>query len=103
MSQSHLCPICNGNRPHNGLICLGCGTSLIVCAGKKPKQVQRHECPSCAANGPHKLLEPGRFCCKKCLAVFESADGYAVDDRPDRNAEKLEELRNRKRGGYRHK
>lgn len=102
LSEQHNCPICRGDRPHNGEMCLGCGTHLIKLAGMKTKQVIRHECPSCAAGGPHKELEPGRYCCRKCLAIFESADGWAVDDRPDVNAEKMEAM-NRKRGGYRRK
>ena len=101
MSETHRCKICRGDRPNNGLVCLGCGTALIKCKESKLKTF-KPECPGCTHTGPHQTLEHGRFRCLKCTAVFERGDVGYLDDRPDVNVEKLERLEadRRKRGGY---
>lgn len=90
--SEHQCRICDGKRPHNGTICLGCGTLLVKCKAATVKRDIR-ECPKCTHTGPHKLIEAGRMRCLKCTAVFEGPDFGFVDDRPEVNAEKKERLR----------
>ena len=88
--MTHRCRICNGDRPHNGLHCQGCGTEIVRC---KPAKTKRSSaCHVCAHTGPHKLIEAGRFRCLKCTAVFEGPDVGYLDDRPDVNLEKAERL-----------
>lgn len=98
MKQFHSCGICGGIRENNGSSCLGCGTELDKCIDqrKKPKAPR---CPKCQS-GTGKEIEPGRYCCKNCQAVFEAMDFSFLDDRPDRNVEKKErlELDRKKRG-----
>jgi len=97
-TKKHRCRICRGDRPNDGVICLGCGTALLKCQETRKKRPVT-ECPGCRASGPFKVLEAGRFRCTKCTAVFEQGDFDFVDDRPDVNVEKKERLEmDRKRG-----
>lgn len=97
----HRCRICQGDRPHNGTTCLGCGTLLVKCKETKEKR-NRHECPGCTHTGPHQITEHGRWRCVKCTAIFEGPDFGFVDDRPEVNAAKKERAASemRKRGTY---
>lgn len=90
--MNHVCRMCGGSRPHNGEICLGCGTPIAAC---KPLQVRRDKttCPKCTDNGPFQPIRAGRVRCLKCTAVFEGPDFGFVDDRPHVNLEKLERLK----------
>lgn len=92
MTENHECKCCGGSRPHNGEICLGCGTPILKCKPSKSTNRFRSSCPQCASDGPHVVLEAGRYRCPKCTAVFEQPDFGFVDDRPDINAEKKEKL-----------
>lgn len=101
MSLTHNCRFCGGNRPHNNVHCLGCGSAIESC---RPVRVHRknHDCPKCTHNGPHQTLGPKRFRCVKCTAVFEGPDFGFVDTRPEVNLAKIEraESETRKRGKY---
>ena len=88
--KKHRCRICNGDRPHNGLHCQGCGTEIVKCKPTKTKRIV--DCPGCGNRGPFRELEAGRYHCTKCTATFEGADVGYLDDRPDVNAEKQERM-----------
>lgn len=90
-TMNHNCSICRGSRPHNGSVCLGCGTPLAKATLKKTDRRNTTECPGCRHNGPFQDIG-GRLRCGKCTAVFEGSDFGFVDDRPDVNAEKMERL-----------
>lgn len=91
MRSTHKCRFCCGTRENDGEVCLGCGSQLKNCLDKEPKRPRR-ECPGCTHGGPHREIEPGRYRCLKCTAVFEGADVGFLDDRPDVNVEKLERM-----------
>lgn len=50
---------------------------------------------------PHILIDPGRWRCGKCNAVFEAGDVGYLDDRPDVNLEKQERYEQMKKQGKR--
>ena len=54
-------------------------------------------CPACHSNCPRQL-EPGRYCCQKCNAIYEPVEQFYVDDRPLQNA-MLKEARTTARRG----
>lgn len=62
----------------------------------KAKSVNRR-CPRCDSRAVQREIEPGRYCCNRCRAVFEDDDFGYVDDRPDVNAEKREAMSRRRR------
>ena len=86
----HNCKMCRGQRYNNGQHCLGCGTELERCEDKAPKS-KAPRCPKCQA-GSGRELEPGRYCCRNCQAVYEGPDVGFLDDRPHINLEKLERM-----------
>ena len=86
----HFCKCCNGIRPNNGSICLGCGTLLKVCARPEPKAPARRNCPCCGRTTNQREIEAGRFLCDGCRTVFEPEEVHYFDDRPDVSLEKKE-------------
>lgn len=90
MAETHNCRICNKVSPHDGRRCLGCATP-IANAKVTTKAPAKPRCPRCGS-GSHRPLtfDRARLECQACHAVFEPPDGYAVDTRPDVNAEKRE-------------
>ena len=92
---NHICRICDGERPHDGKLCLGCGTELVRCRPTKRKRGTA--CPCCSHDGQHNFLEQGRRRCVKCGAVFEGPDVGYLDDRPDVNLAKRERLESMKK------
>ena len=84
----HDCNICNGVRPNNGAVCLGCGSPIARCKRPKPRKTIPR-CPRGCISAVYET-EPGRYCCRGCSAVFEQLESVALDDRPDVNAEKRE-------------
>lgn len=97
------CRICNGKerRIYSGL-CDGCGHPVhnVELRPKKPSDFMNvPACPACHGLN-RKELEPGRFLCLKCNAIYEHGDCGFVDDRPDINAMKKEARTNgtRRRG-----
>lgn len=90
LPQRHHCTICGGIRPCADGVCLGCGGSARTPAGGvPPKPARTTPCPRCGTFS-RSTLEPGRYCCRNCQAVYEADDFGFVDDRPDINAEKRE-------------
>ena len=86
--QTIKCRICRGERPTNGRVCLGCGTHIENARDvSRPKKAIICSRPNCRSTGPHKLLEPGRYNCQKCNAVFEPADFSHLHTDPHRNVE----------------
>lgn len=100
MTQTHTCKICRGPRPHNGSVCLGCGTELKNSTVTRVK-TRKKQCPECCSYMPHILIDPGRWRCGKCNAVFEAGDVGYLDDRPDVNLEKQERYEQMKKQGKR--
>ena len=85
-------------RVYHGL-CDGCGHPAANCEAK-PKAVSSRRmpiCPACHSNCPRQL-EPGRYCCQKCNAIYEPVEQFYVDDRPLQNA-MLKEARTTARRG----
>jgi len=96
----HDCARCNLRNgrlsPHNGKICLGCGSALATCRKPKPK-ASKPKCPQCGSgNCPPLKWDPTRLNCQACEAVFEPPDGYAVDTRPEFHAMKRESMAHRR-------
>lgn len=87
--QTHNCRPCGKVSPHDGRICLGCGTPIAKAKAPSKPAATKQVCPKCKSGG-YRVLEPGRFICNGCQTVYEELDGYAWDDRPDVNAEKRE-------------
>lgn len=86
---THNCRPCGKVSPHDGKICLGCGTPIANAKAAKAPAGPKRVCPKCKS-GSYRVLEEGRFVCRGCAAVYEELDGFAWDDRPDVNAEKRE-------------
>lgn len=96
MTETIKCRVCQGDRPHDGRYCLGCGTPIQNAIDRsKPNKGTSTPCPRCNRYHGHKEIEPGRFVCGNCGGVFEGDDFDMVDTRPLENAIKKE--RNRKR------
>lgn len=95
--QTIKCRMCQGPRPTDGHVCLGCGTPVANArdVSKDKSQVIVCSNSSCRSRGPHMRMEPGRYCCKKCGAVLEPADFSHLDTDPHRNLEKKEAERAR--------
>lgn len=102
MSQKHDCRCCGGERPNNGVLCLGCGTLLTVCEQLKRK-AERNACPQCNSRRMHIKMDVNRYRCGECNALFEDSEISYLDDRPDVNLEKKEQFERgkKKRGGRR--
>lgn len=85
----HNCRFCGGQRPHNGVDCLGCGSDIASC---KPIRIRRNnqDCPKCTHSGPHSVITAHRRRCVKYGAVFEAVDFGFVDTRPEVNLAKIE-------------
>lgn len=94
---NHFCKCCNGHRPNNGVICLGCGSLLATCRRPEPKRTTSASCPECGKNSLHVQIEPGRFLCGNCSSVFERDDVGFFDDRPDVSLEKKERFEQMKK------
>lgn len=85
------CRMCRGCRPHNGKVCLGCGTPVANArvVERKRSQPGRPPCPACGCRVSHEVAA-GRFSCRDCMAEFEAVEVGYCDTRPDVNAEKRE-------------
>lgn len=92
MSDRLYCRICCGVRPMTDKLCLGCNTpraNAAVPVSKKTIVTAPPKCPGCGLS--HSItLEPGRWRCAICNAVFEKDDFSWLDDRAERNLEKKE-------------
>lgn len=89
------CMICGGPRHFVDGRCVGCGTEQAKAVNTQPRK-KRPDCPRCAKGAPARELEPGRWLCQRCNAVFEADDFSFADSRPDVNAEKRERQRDRR-------
>ena len=84
------CNFCRGIRPATATHCLGCGAPLArTKQPQQPKGAGRPPCPACRRTRSREI-EPDRYECRDCGAVFERDDFGYLDDRPDVNAEKRE-------------
>jgi transposase-like protein len=84
--------MCRKVSPHDGRRCLGCGTP-IANAKVTTKAPAKPRCPNCGSGKNKPVLgDESRLECQACHAAFELPDGYALDDRPDVNAEKRERM-----------
>ena len=99
----HNCHFCNGEREHDGKVCLGCGSPVHSCAPRNTKPRSKN-CPACRNPGPHQMISFERYRCRGCSVIMEKQDFCFVDDRPELNAIKKEEAaaelkrRQRKKG-----
>lgn len=104
----HKCHFCDGEREHNGKVCLGCGSPVHACTPRNTKPRSKN-CPVCNHSGPHQMIAFERYKCRGCSVIMEKQDFHFVDDRPERNAIKKEEAaadhkrRQRKTGGSHHR
>jgi DNA-directed RNA polymerase subunit RPC12/RpoP len=89
--QTLNCRMCGGVRPHNGSVCLGCGTPVANAqnVNRKPKQDARPACPKCGCRVSWEI-EPGRYSCRECMGVFEREDVSYLHHDPAINAERRE-------------
>lgn len=94
---SFLCRFCQGERPHDGKFCLGCGSPVenarISPTGQRNRPSQkRAQCPKCGSGG-NQVLGDGSLVCRNCGAWFDPDNEgvVAVDTRPEQNAMKKEE------------
>ena len=93
------CRICRKVRRVFHGLCDGCGHPVANIEAKPRKPAFRIPvCPVCHCTNRQEL-EPGRFCCVKCLAVFEPVEQFYVDDRPLQNAMKQEATNGRRANG----
>jgi hypothetical protein len=81
-------------------LCDGCGHPAANCE-VKPKKLAAFRvsiCPACHSNC-HREIEPGRYSCQKCNAIFEPIEQTFIDDRPLENAMRKEAQTNGRRHG----
>ena len=84
------CRICNGPRPTNGKVCLGCGTPVANATPSiRPRVQTPRVCPKCGSRR-YIPCEDQRFECVECSSHFEDADFGFLDTRPVENAMKRE-------------
>lgn len=85
--QTINCRFCRGPRAIIAGKCSGCGMPRQNASDNSRQKQKVLRCPGCRATG-RDVLEPGRYCCRHCLTVYEDDDFTFVDTRPDRNLEK---------------
>lgn len=84
------CRFCQGERPHNGQVCLGCGAA-IARARDTSAPKPRLKCPRCKSpKVTHR--HDDSFLCDNCGTWFEP-DDEPLDNRPDVAAQKRERLK----------
>ena len=93
----HFCRFCARVTTFSSKACLSCAMPIanarVVSVVKKPPPRCPNACDLRNGAGRPKEIEPDRFQCPSCGAVFECDDFSFIDDRPQQNLEKRERYR----------